>query len=300
MCPHTKYSLHRHKVNIVNTCTEWGWGCSCSCSCRYKYPGSSVCIRSTCSQRIPLAASIPADAHMATPALTALPNKPALWRIEKLPIAEIKHRLGIAELPDTGNKRTLARRLHEYLAAPPSDSERSDPAADEDLSQRSESTSGSSPVSDDCQDARGRSHSRRGHERRRRHSRTAGRRHARESGGSRRHRSRGRSASSLSSESRSNSTDSSHSSSSSATSGSSRSALSPSHSLRRDQGHDRTRRRRSRTRESEPRSRSRSHGLRAIATAAGGMAPGGVAVAQGTAAGGPTRPLATYHLSQRS
>ena len=40
---------------------------------------------------------------------------PALWRIGKLPIAEIKERLQAASLSTTGTKQTLAKRLHVHL-----------------------------------------------------------------------------------------------------------------------------------------------------------------------------------------
>ena len=52
---------------------------------------------------------------MSASTLAPLPNTTALWRIEKLPVAEIKQRLLAAGLSDAGTKRTLAKRLHHSL-----------------------------------------------------------------------------------------------------------------------------------------------------------------------------------------
>ena len=55
---------------------------------------------------------------MVQPILHPLPCKIALWWIEKLPVSEIKECLQAAGLPTSGNKRTLARRLHASLHKP--------------------------------------------------------------------------------------------------------------------------------------------------------------------------------------
>ena len=61
---------------------------------------------------------------MATSTLSTLPPNTALWRIEKLPLAEIRERLTAAGLQSNGTKRTVARRLLDHLRsqeAPESD-----------------------------------------------------------------------------------------------------------------------------------------------------------------------------------
>ena len=52
---------------------------------------------------------------MATSTLSTLPPNTALWRIEKLPLAEIRERLTAADLQSNGTKRTVARRLLDHL-----------------------------------------------------------------------------------------------------------------------------------------------------------------------------------------
>ena len=72
---------------------------------------------------------------LAASALPPLPNNTALWRIEKLPLAEIKQRLQDAGLAAIGTKRTLAKQLSDHLRSlPPPET---DSAAGDDSSQQS-------------------------------------------------------------------------------------------------------------------------------------------------------------------
>ena len=73
---------------------------------------------------------------MTTSTLPLLPPDTARWRIEKLPLAEIKERLQAAGLECNGTKRTLAQRLHDYLGTQPP---RADASASEDSNQQSTS-----------------------------------------------------------------------------------------------------------------------------------------------------------------
>ena len=58
-------------------------------------------------------------------ALPALPQTMALWRLEKLPQAELKARLRAAGLSEVGTKRLLAQRLQSYLQTQPPPSSKS-------------------------------------------------------------------------------------------------------------------------------------------------------------------------------
>ena len=68
---------------------------------------------------------------MATPSLPPLSRNTALWRIEKLPLAEIQLRLQPAGLQATGTKRTLANSLLQELQAE-SEEEATSPQSDEE------------------------------------------------------------------------------------------------------------------------------------------------------------------------
>ena len=69
---------------------------------------------------------------MATATLPPLPRNTALWRIEKLPLAEIKLRLQAAGLQATSTKRTLAKRLLQELQAEPEEEEATSPQSEEE------------------------------------------------------------------------------------------------------------------------------------------------------------------------
>ena len=72
-------------------------------------------------------------------ALPALPQTMALWRLEKLPQAELKARLRAAGLSEVGTKRLLAQRLKSHLQAqPPPSSESSGDESSERPSSSSE------------------------------------------------------------------------------------------------------------------------------------------------------------------
>jgi hypothetical protein len=170
---------------------------------------------------------------MAAPALAPLPRETARWRVEKLPVAEIRQRLQAAELSADGTKRTLAKRLHEHLAAQSSESE------SESASASGEGTSQQTTAEDD-----NRSSHRRGHHHRRSHRRPS-------------ERSRSRRRPSHSPSSATSGTSSSRGSATSTTcssDGSSSRSTSPSPRRRRG----RTRHGRSRAARSPSRSRSRS------------------------------------------
>ena len=102
---------------------------------------------------------------MTTSTLPLLPPDTARWRIEKLPLAEIKERLQAAGLECNGTKRTLAQRLHDYLGTQPP---RADASASEDSNQQS--TSEASDSETDGSPAADQQRSRRSRSRRRRRS----------------------------------------------------------------------------------------------------------------------------------
>lgn len=87
---------------------------------------------------------------MASPATTLPPLDPttALWRIEKMRLAEIKTRLAAFGLPAAGTKRTLAKRLRDHIKTLPppetSSDDSTEPSSDESTSSHD---SGSNPES---------------------------------------------------------------------------------------------------------------------------------------------------------
>ena len=74
---------------------------------------------------------------MTTTTLVPLPHKMAQWRIEKLPLAEIKQRLQAACLQAVGTKRTLSTRLCQHLRTLPPPAQ-PQPGATEESSDQSE------------------------------------------------------------------------------------------------------------------------------------------------------------------
>ena len=74
---------------------------------------------------------------MTTATLVPLPHKMAQWRIEKLPLAEIKQRLQAACLQAVGTKRTLSTRLCQHLRTLPPPAQ-PQPGATEESSDQSE------------------------------------------------------------------------------------------------------------------------------------------------------------------
>ena len=174
----------------------------------------------------------------------------ALWRVEKLPIADIREQLEAASLPTSGTKRVLAKRLYDHLS-----SRASEPAR-ETGSERE--TPHSSNASGEELERRGRSTERR---RRRRRSRPVHRR--RHSHSLRRSRSRSPLSSSSSHSSSSNSTTSPPSRSSSTGRSSQSRSASPRRRRRRrrPRSHGRSRTR-SRTVSHKRRSHDRRRGRR--------------------------------------
>ena len=73
-------------------------------------------------------------------ALPALPQTMALWRMEKLPQAELKARLRAAGLSEVGTKRLLAQRLQSHLQTQPPPSSESSGEESSSEEEKSEET----------------------------------------------------------------------------------------------------------------------------------------------------------------
>ena len=84
---------------------------------------------------------------MTTATLVPLPHNMAQWRIEKLPLAEIKQRLQAAGLQAVGTKRTLSTRLcqHLHTLPPPAQPQ---PGAMEESSDQSEGATSATDAGD--------------------------------------------------------------------------------------------------------------------------------------------------------
>ena len=91
--------------------------------------------------------SVTVHGTMTTATLVPLPHNTSQWRIEKLPLAEIKQRLQAAGLQAVGTKRTLSTRLCQHLRTLPP-SAQPQPGATEESSDQSEGATSATDAGD--------------------------------------------------------------------------------------------------------------------------------------------------------
>ena len=91
--------------------------------------------------------SVTVHGTMTMATLVPLPHNTSQWRIEKLPLAEIKQRLQAAGLQAVGTKRTLSTRLCQHLRTLPP-SAQPQPGATEESSDQSEGATSATDAGD--------------------------------------------------------------------------------------------------------------------------------------------------------